>query len=268
MGVEKIRRPIIAPSYATLDGAAIGGAAGNWWDQLRAHLVAKTLYSDGLAYSVGKAPSLVGFADDAASAGAGLIPGDDTISGNLIHKLAPVVNTTAAIQLISTSIPWAAGHYLFAQVRFTNKDLITNFHGFADTAMVHAPANTAGGLMFFKRSASANWEIGYGPGDGATAWAYIDTGVVFDETALVNLELYTYKVGAVMYAKCWINGELVATITADLPAPTDVTMRVYQGSIPFTAFPTTTEDQGQFVNQIRWMSESQGVPETAGFASL
>ncbi len=234
-----------------------GGATTQWWDRPGAPEGWIASFQNKLIFGSSTQPTPLGVTHQAPEVGSGSYGGELVVGCGDLQDVSPTVASNTGLQWISTNNEWYHGAYGLLQARWPVGVLNNLFWGFfATTVPAPAPTTAQGGVMFVKRSADSNWFVAHGPGDSATAWTFIDTGVAWNAANWHNFELDVYNDGGTLKCKAYIDGVEVADITSNMPAPTLKMDRVYCTMQPQAGFDTVNDDIGIFIRSMKWL---QGV---------
>jgi hypothetical protein len=233
--------------------AAAGGGTTQWWNRPAAPHGWTAQFVNRIISGNGTQPSLLGTVHQEGQSTTPSYGGDtDVVCGN-VYDLSPAVTPTG-LQWIQTYGDFGQGAYGLLQARWPVQALNNLFWGFKSTAsMTIAPANTEAGCYFVKRTGDTNWQVAHAPGDGATAWTYVDTGVAGNTANWHNFELDIYNDGGTVKCKAYIDGVEVADITTNMPQGTKSMDRCYCVQIIDGSFDTVSNDIGFFVRGMKWI---------------
>lgn len=214
-------------------GGGGGETAGSvlWFRSPLAHVINRTRFGNGgISYLAGQTVTTLfsGTTDvDGTTGGGGFT--ESVVSCNCFYDLSPANGNFRgylAQYVTNTKNPYAAnGIYGQALVRFPQDQDGVQVVGFSrgtPTGIAGGGSGTTAAFVgLVKREADTNWQVATCvEGD---AWYFTDTGVAWGADDWLQVEVAYMDVGATRTLFVWINGTLVATVTANLPEATDTT---------------------------------------------
>lgn len=270
MGLEKSKRPQLAPAYLEGPNAdPVGGGGGgsaNWWDQPNTNVVSKAVFQDGdLIGYYGQAPQVqAGTADGSGLTGAGGHT-DLEVGCSIFFDTSPSANAGRGWVVFDQNIRADNDHHCRISARFpaVDEDHFTLGYHPGNTLDDPNAKVTDGSAFFYKRDIDGNWIARSANG---TTGEETDTGVAWDGADWHNFEVHVFNDEGTMTAVFYIDGVEVARHTTSVPTAAGIMGQLSCRAHLKTAGVSTFS--GMFCNGYVQSTRDSSVLENLGFAVL